>query len=174
MKLNYYHSLTEECVRIEALCRGCLEQDLARSAELRLQSVRWREMMCLKLYNDPVPPIGRRDLFALTQNLGYVSYEVSRLCLSEGDPDNLQGAALLRLQKILAVLTEETALFETGQCCAERIRREVLGLFSKLQIPADLQADNPMIDGVEAAADAVLRYADALETAAAMNRKAAK
>lgn len=174
MKLNYYHSLTEECARIEALCRACFEQDLARSAELRAQSVRWREMMCLKLYNDPVPPIGRRDLFALTQNLGYVSYEVSCLCLPEDGTKNLQSATFSKLQKILEVLREETALFETGQCCAERIRREVLGLFSKLQSTTGLQTDCPIFDSVEAAADAVLRYADALETAAAMNGKTAE
>ena len=174
MNFNYYRSLTEECARIETLCQGCLEHDPARSAELRLQSVRWREMMCLKLYNDPVPPIGRRDLFALTQNLGYVSYEVLRLCLPEGGLKNLQSAVFSGLQKLLAVLTEETALFETGRCCAERIRREALGLFSKLQNPADQQADAPIMESVEAVADAVLRYADALETAAAMNRKAAK
>ncbi len=162
MKFNYYTSLNEQAERIRAMCNAINNSELQ---ELKQQSDKWRELLCDKLYTDFLPPIQRRELLGIVQQMGYVAYEtagvLSQKLINTADGLLLKGG----LQCSISVLCDETQGLQKRTCCATRLRRSVFSLLSTWRDCVLSGTDRLLCDGFEAAAEALLRYADAIEAA---------
>ena len=162
MKFNYYNSLNEQAECIRAMCDATNSSKLQ---ELKLQSDKWRELICDKLYTDFLPPIQRRELLGLVQQMGYIAYETSN-ALSLKTINTADGLLLKKgLAYCISVLCDETKALQKRTCCATRLRRSVFTLLSTWRDCVIASSDRLLCDGFEAVAEALLRYADAIEAA---------
>ena len=162
MKFNYYTSLNEQTDCIRAMCDATNTSQLQ---ELKQRSDKWRELICDKLYTDFLPPIQRRELLSIVQQMGYIAYETSNAlsvkAINSADGLLLKGG----LTNCISVLCEETKGLQKRTCCATRLRRSVFTLLSTWRDCVISGSDRLLCDGFEAAAEAILRYADAIEAA---------
>lgn len=162
MKFNYYTSLNEQAERILAMCNATTNKEIQ---ELKQQSLKWRELICDKLYTDFLPPIERRDLLYIVQQMGYIAYETAQV-LSTKACNSADGLLLKNgLQNCASVLCDETRGLEKRTCCATRLRRSVFTLLSIWRDCVIAGSDRFLCDGFEAVAEALLRYVDAIEAA---------
>ncbi len=163
--MDYYQELMAQSERIKSM----LTADNVGRAELKEQADKWRQLMADRLGEDFLPPIDRRDLMALIQNLGYISYEVWRLPGLEYF-DSAEGTILKEaLERSLAALSDELMGLKAKTSCTTRLRREAYKLLSVWHSTCVAGCDSMLCDGYEAAGDAILRFADSLETAVTVN-----
>lgn len=161
MKFDYYSALSTEALRIKDIFKS----EKTQRETLKLESDKWREMIADRLGEDFLPPMDRRDLLSLIQNLSYISYEVKRLP-GLGRFDSAEGLLLKNaLNHCLEALIDETNKLKKRESCPLRLRRKAYGLLSVWHSSLVAHCDPLLCDGYEAAGDAILRYADALETA---------
>lgn len=165
MRIDYYGELTEQAERIELM----LSADDGHRSTLREEGNRWRNFMAEKLGEDFLPPLDRRDLMALIQNLCYILYEVWRL---PGLKLFSSAEGLLmknELAKSLKIMNEEIRGLKNKTACAARLRQGAYRLLSVWHSSFVAGCDPLLCDGYEAAGDAILRLADSIETAIAVN-----
>lgn len=165
VKFDYYRELTAQSERI----RGMLTANEESRAELKCEADKWRQRMADRLSEDFLPPIDRRDLMSLVQNLGYISYEVWRLpslkCF-----DFAEGLLLKQaLESCLEAINLEIKGLKSKNVCISRLRKTAYKLLSVWHSSCVSGCDGMLCDGYEAAGDAILRLADSLETALAVN-----
>lgn len=160
MKFNYYTALLEEAARIENDVFGKRDEILERKP----LHDRWRDEIMDRLYTDFLPPIERRDLLTLVQNLGYVAYEV-RECMLLKSIASAEGEIMRqKLQTAIEVLRKETEALEQKRCVPKRLRDEVYSLLSLWRDSVKSGGNPALCDGFEAVAEALFNYADTLET----------
>lgn len=165
MKFDYYCELEIQCERI----RGILSADAKERARLKDESDRWRRDMSDKLGDDFLPPIDRRDLMAMIQNLSYISYEVWRLPELRFF-DAAEGLLLkTELKNCLKTLSEELTAFKAKSVCITKLRQAAYRLLSVWHSSYAAGCDSMLCDGYEAAGDAILRLADSMEMALTVN-----
>ncbi len=159
MRFSYYTALCEEAKRIEEILNVGTTKEIEKLKKL---SDKWRDTIFEKLYTDFLPPIERRDLLAIVQNMGYIAYEVEQLAKIKGG----RAESLIlkeKLQKAIAVFIRETSALE-GRCCNSQVlRNEVYALLTVWRDLVKSGGDRILCDGYEAVSDALLRYADTLE-----------
>lgn len=162
MKFNYYTALLEEARRIE--------KDLGDfgDKEKPLHD-RWRDDIMDRLYTDFLPPIERRDLLSLVQNMGYIAYEVREVVRSKSIT-SAEGLLLLeKLKKAMAVFVKETEQIRHRKCSATALRKAVYDVLSCWRECVSSGGDKALLDGIESASEALLKYADTLETVCMLN-----
>jgi len=165
MRIDYYGEFSVQAERIE----GMLTADKARRSLLKEEGTRWRRNMADKLCDDLIPPMDRRDIMSIIQNLCYVFYEVWRL------PElklfsSAEGMIMkLELQKNLQILREEIKGLKSKTTSVERLRKRAYRLLAAWHSSYTSGCDHQLCDGYEAVGDAILRLADSLETALAIN-----
>ena len=160
LRFNYYTALLEEATRIEKDVFGVRDEILAQKP----LHDRWRDEIMDRLYTDFLPPIERRDLLTLVQNMGYVAYEV-RECMLLKSITSAEGEIMRqKLQNTIKVLRKETEALEQKKSAPKNLRDEVYSLLSLWRDSVKSGGNPTICDGFEAVADAILRYADALET----------
>lgn len=165
MKIDYYCELMMQCKRI----REILSADAKDRARLKEESDKWRRFMSDKLGDDFLPPIDRRDLMAMIQNLGYISYEVWRLPELRFF-DAAEGLLMKNeLENCLETLSEELGALKAKRVCITKLRQAAYRLLSVWHSSYAAGCDSMLCDGYEATGDAILRLADSMEMALAVN-----
>lgn len=158
MKFSYYDALCEQAERIQKM-----SQEGADLFKLGQESRLWQEVLVDRLFTDFLPPIERRDLLSIVQSIGYIAYEMEQLmrCRRLNSP---AGVLLMeKLKPCLAVLSEQTKLLQKRRSCATALRKQVYALLSVWRDCLKTNEEPLLLDGFEAVADTVLRYADLLE-----------
>ena len=159
MKFDYFNALVLQAERVQQMLALPEKGD-----DLKRESDKWRVLITDRLGEDFLPPLDRRDLLSLIQNLGYISYEVKRLPRLKFF-DSAEGVLLKEaLQALLEALVEETRKLKAKQCKPTRLRQKAYRLLAIWHSSVVAGCNSLLCDGYCSAADAVLRYADALET----------
>ena len=160
MKIDYYGELSAQTERIKAM----LTADSEGRLKLKAEGDKWRRYMTETLEEDHRPPINRRDLMSIIQNLGYILYEVWRLPLSQtlcAEGDGIQN----ELAESIQTLSEEIEGLKAKKISASRLRTAAYSLFSVWRNSSQAGYDPLLYEGYEATGDAMLRLADSLEMA---------
>ena len=153
MKIDYYGELSAQTERIKAM----LTADSEGRLKLKTEGDRWRQFMAEALGEDHLPPINRRDLMSIIQNLGYILYEVWLLPPGVGTQNELAES--------LQTLSEEIGGLKAKSFCASRLRGAAYRLFSVWRSSSQAGCDPMLCEGYESTGDAILRLADSLEMA---------
>ncbi len=165
MKFDYYRELVAQGERI----RDMLSADAPQRTRLKEEADGWRRLMADRLGEDFLPPIDRRDLISMIQNLGYIAYEVWRLPTLRLF-DSAEGLLMKKaLENCLEALSKELEKLKTKTACTANLRQAAYKLLSVWHSSFAAGCDTMLCDGYEAAGDAILRLADSMETAMAVN-----
>ena len=165
MKIDYFGEFSEQTERIELM----LSADDVTRGELKEKGDKWRLLMADKLDSDLLPPLDRRDLMSIIQNLCYILYEVWRLPGMKFF-HSAEGLLMkIELEQSLQMLKEEIKGLKSKTASVKRLRGGAYRLLSVWHSSFVAGCDRVLCDGYEAAGDAILRLADALETAMAVN-----
>lgn len=161
MKFNYYTAILEEARRIDKDC-NCISRD--EILERKLVHDKWRDGVMDRLYTDFLPPIERRDLLTLVQNIGYIAYEV-REVVTLKSITSAEGVLLReKLQTAISFLAKETEALPKKRCNPKRLREAVYSMLSLWRDCVKSGGEPSLCDGIEAVSEALLKYADTLET----------
>ena len=156
MKTDYYEGLSAQAGRIEELLRTEGEE----WKKMKSEGDAWRKYMTDALGEDILPPLNRRVLLSMIQNLGYVFYEVWRLQPSLCGKDDIRK----ELSKSLEILKFEIYGLKTETFRVANLKAAAYRLFSLWRDFSRTSSGSQLWDGIEAVGDAILRMADSLET----------
>lgn len=155
MKIDYYEELSEQAGRIEVMLTSAGED----RKRLKAEGDAWRKNMTDVLGEDLIPPLNRRVLMSMIQNLGYIFYEVWRLQPSLCDKNDIQK----ELWQSLEILKLEIDGLKTENFRVTNLKAVAYRLFALWQNFSHRSCDSQLWDGIEAVGDAILRLADSLE-----------
>ncbi len=165
MKFDYYNELCAQSKRIERI----MHSDSEEGNSIKTEADKSRELMTDRLGDDFLPPLDRRDLMSLIQNLGYICYEVWQL--PKRKTFNSAEGYLMKetLGECIKALIEETCNLKLKSSSPKKLRKNAYKLLSVWHESFASGCDTVLCEGYEAVGDAILHYADAIETALAVN-----